>query len=99
MTEKYTVPMTQYLRPDGRTKGVETDLPNETLELFKDMIKCGCRFEVEELRTGEVSVTISTTDPYAKDIDISVTENGPAVQAGMVAMLERKLWKGEGYEG
>ena len=90
MNETYPAAVTQFLRPNGRRQAVVMDLPLETKPLYDDMVAAGCRFESEVLMNGIVSTTISDGET---DLDISLTSNGPKVQEGMVAMLERKAWQ------
>ena len=88
----FEVPVWQYMMPDGRVVQTCTDLGIEVQSLYIEMVKAGCRFEAEVLRTNEVSITIS--DPLVGiDLDCSITPNGPQVQVGMVEMLKRKAWQ------
>ena len=48
---------TQYLRPDGRKRGVEIDMSQEVEDLAKRFIAAGGRYECEELTTGHASLT------------------------------------------
>lgn len=90
--ERFQVPVIQFLMPHGERRETSTNLPVSCRELFNDMTRAGCRFEAEMLTTLQVSITISNPQDE-EDIDISVTLNGPDVQAGMIAMLERQLWE------
>lgn len=92
MDETFEVDVIQFLMPNGKQKLATTRLPESHKEQYRQMIVCGCRFEAEQLTTGEVSVTISDGEG---DVDISITRNGPAVQNGMIAMLERAKWESE----
>jgi hypothetical protein len=47
--------------------------------MAKEIIAHGHRFEVEELRTGMVSFTVSAVSPDDPDIAIELCTNGPAV--------------------
>jgi hypothetical protein len=76
--------------PNGRQEQVTTELPASSALEYTEMRKAGCRFEAEMLVTGEISVTITKGE---NDLDISLTVNGPAVQAGMAAMLSRHMWR------
>lgn len=89
----FTAAVVQFFRPFGDRKIEETELPIEVQPAYEEMRKSGCRFEAEVLATGMVSMTISNPKTE-EDIDISLTRNGPEVQAGMVEMLKRGLWKG-----
>jgi hypothetical protein len=81
--------LTQYMRPNGTPKQVDTDLPIEVQPLYEDMQKNDCFLECEVLTNGHVSVTVTNAD---QDVDISITPNGPEVQQGIAAMLKRQLW-------
>lgn len=87
--ETIVVRVTQFLRPHGRRQEVETDLPARCKEDYEEMLARGCRFEAEVLVGGSVHMTISSAD---EDLDGCLTPNGPAIQEGMVAMLDRKIW-------
>lgn len=88
----------QYYRPGGWPEQTGTRLPREAEPGYRDMVACGCRFEAEVLTTGEVSVTIFNIKDEI-DVDVSLTGNGPAIQAGMVDMIKRQLWKEEVHNG
>lgn len=82
----------QYLLPDGRQRPMTVELPDVHKDAYQRMINSRCRFEAEILITNEVSVTIFDTDSE-EDIDINISNNGPAVLTGMSKMLERELWR------
>ena len=70
------IPFTQFLLPDGRQKAVTIDRPREVAERVQFMIKMGCRFEIEMLSTGEISLAVEHgDDTYA----IEIVPNGPEV--------------------
>lgn len=72
------IPFTQYLRPDGRQHPIEIERPKDIEEMARRMLLYGWRFEVEELSTGDVSLTVH--DPRAEeDVAIEVVPNGPGV--------------------
>lgn len=86
----------QFIMPHGKQKLTECPLPIKMKPLYDRMMGSGCRFEVEMLRTGEVSATITrleTDQRDGEDIDIRITANGPAVQDGMIEMLVAKSWE------
>ncbi len=87
--ETYTAELVQFMRPRGDMQSVTTQLPIATEPRYQEMLAAGCRLECEELKTEEVSVTIKNDE---EDVDIEVSPNGPDVQVGLVAMLERGLW-------
>ncbi|KKM98521.1 hypothetical protein LCGC14_1157110 [marine sediment metagenome] len=88
--EFYTVKVTQYLLPDGRQKQITTELLKISEKDYLDMLKAGCYFEIEMLRTGLISITITKDEV---DIDIEVIPNGSEVQEAMVKMLARRVWE------
>lgn len=66
----------QYLRPNGRKQFVQIERPDPVV-VKADFIRLhGFRFEIEELMTGQVSMTISDDD---NDYAICVCDNGPEV--------------------
>lgn len=83
------VKCTQFLRPNGRQREVETDLPAECQGAYLEMLAHGCRFEAEMLVTGQVSVTISNGEV---DLIMSLIPNGPEVQEAMANMLRSRPW-------
>lgn len=89
LNKTYTAEVIQYLMPDGRQRNVLTELPESSRIDYVDMQRAKCRFEIEILRNGLVSVTITSAD---EDVDIEVIPNGPEVQPAMVKMLARRLW-------
>ena len=88
--EFYTVKVTQYLMPDGRQKQITTRLLKTSEKDYLDMLKAGYYFEIEMLRTGLISVTITKDED---DIDIEVIPNGHEVQEAMAKMLGRRVWE------
>jgi hypothetical protein len=80
------IPFTQYLRPDGRERAVEVDMPLPIEHLAFTFIKAGGRYECEELRTGSVVFTAVYGDD---DIAMEICQNGPDVPYA-VEMIVRK---------
>lgn len=74
------IPFTQFMRPHGRPVPVLIARPEPIATLAKELAAVNCRFEIEELRTGEVSMTIEdgTVDEDGA-LAQEVVENGPAV--------------------
>lgn len=77
------VQFTQYLRPNGRRKAISIEVPDEVAALADHVCSKGYRFEVEELMTGHVSLTVcgpSLEEPgETDDIAIELVNNGPDV--------------------
>jgi len=80
------IPFTQYLRPNGRTREVSIERPAEIYKKAMEIINAGYRFEVEELTTGQISMTISKDD---EDCDIELVSNGPEVPVAVDRMITR----------
>lgn len=82
-----SVPFTQYLLPDGRRQIIFIDIAPDLATKAHQLIALGLAFEIEVLRTGEVSATI--TDPLQGDLDISVFPNDPGVQQRIEELIRR----------
>jgi hypothetical protein len=76
-----SIPFTQYLRPDGRTRDEWIDgRPPEIEQLAQQFIAAGGKFEAEVLTTGYVSLTaVFEMNDEMEDIAIRVVPNGPEV--------------------
>lgn len=82
------IKFTQYLRPNGRTKVIEIERPSEIEALAQGLLKQGYVFEIEELQTGEVSMSIedhSKEDPEV--IAMEICPNGPEVPNAVDKMI------------
>lgn len=75
------VTFTQYLRPDGRTRATWIERSAETAAAASALRAAGCRFDIEELQTGEVSMTVERDDEDGETAVLAheVCANGPAV--------------------
>lgn len=71
-----TVPFVQFLRPDGRRINTEVDRDEAVAEKATVLRSRGCRFEIEELQTGVVSMTVERLDEV---VSIRLADNGPEV--------------------
>ena len=74
-----SIPFTQFLRPDGRTRAVLIDRPDAIALKAGELIARGYRFEVEELMDGTVSMTVEHADCEDGPFAIELCPNGPAV--------------------
>lgn len=74
----HEVPFTQFLRPHGRSKPVVIERPKRIAEKADRVRLAGLSFEVEELLTGEVSLTVADRSEGV-DLFIEVVPNGPEV--------------------
>lgn len=87
-----SVPFTQYLRPHGEKRATEIVLPCKGAEALAALIiKCGYRFEIEMLTTGEISMEVvrDIPDPDIEDeVAIEICENGPVVPLAVTKMIQ-----------
>jgi hypothetical protein len=81
------VPVTRFCLPDGRQVPDETTISDDCKAKYEEMRAAGCRLTAEILSNGNVTCCIEHRE-YG-DFDISLTENGPEVQAGIETMLRR----------
>ena len=82
------IPFTQYLRPTGDKYQVDIDMPPPIEHLALQFIKAGGRYECEELRTGEVSLTAVYNDD---DIAIELCANGPDVPYAVELLVRKSI--------
>jgi hypothetical protein len=86
--EVFVIEFTQFLLPNGRQEKIYLPLANSTEEFRQKVaaiLSAGFRFEIEMLRNGMVSATIS--DDYG-DWEYSITPNGPEVPDGIISMIQ-----------
>lgn len=91
--EEFSVPFTQYLLPNGRTKQVAFGVTGETAVKARSILDKGCKFEAEMLPTGMVSLSVSDGE---QDIAIEVTPNGPEIPEAVVRLVEAAATAGGG---
>lgn len=74
------IPFTQYLRPFGEKKPVEIDRPADVEAAAHRLIDLGCKFDIEELRTLQISMTCEC-DEFEDDEVLAheICANGPPV--------------------
>lgn len=89
------IPFTQYLLPNGRRAAVRLPVDEETFAKAAEIMATGFVFEIEMLRDGRVSATI--THPEHGDAEIVLCANGPDVPAKIKTMImrfkQRKGWR------
>ena len=74
------------MMPSGHTESVEINRP-EAIEIkARQIIASGFRFEIEMLKTGEVSMTITNDEDGDVAIEI-VLFNGPGIPAAVDRMI------------
>lgn len=88
-----SIPFTQYLRPDGRTRAESISRSPEIEALARRWIDAGGKFEAEVLTTGHVSLSaamridedaaddalVFTLDGEWHDVVMKICANGPQV--------------------
>lgn len=85
-----SIPFTQYLLPNGRRSAVTIKRPAKIEALAQKIIAAGCRFEIEMLQTGEVSMEIlkDVPDPDLDDsVAMEICTNGPEVPVAVDKMV------------
>jgi len=83
------VPLTQYLRPDGRRRAITADVDIKLGPKVRAILDKGYRFTAEELSGLGVSLCIENDE---EDLAVEVAENGPGSNSPRVA-LERLISK------
>lgn len=89
----YRMPFTQHLLPDGRKREVWIDMDASVGETAQYLIDCGCRFECELLRTGEVSLTaeLDDEDGETRVLAMEILPNGPGVRAAVERLVAEAM--------
>lgn len=82
------VPFTQYLRPNGRQVQVEIALDADTELKARAILDAGYTFEIEVLRTDEVSATIHSPVLEEDVHHARIVPNGPQVPTAIKHMIE-----------
>lgn len=80
-----SIPFTQYMLPDGRVKKVLICMPDEIESRAKALIGDDCRFEIEMLSSGEISMTCERDDEV---LSIEVCQNGPDVLLAVERLID-----------
>jgi hypothetical protein len=89
-----TIQFTQFLRPDGRQQKVGIDRPRPIEESALWLFENGCNFEIEVLRTGEVSIEVLSPEDDEGDrstLAVEILENGPGVPEAVDRVVEEAL--------
>lgn len=80
-----SIPFTQYLRPNGRTKEVMIDMPADIELKAGKLIESGCHFDIEVLSTGIISMTCEREDDV---LAIRLSTNGPEVPIAVGKLID-----------
>ena len=89
------IPFTQFIRPYGRKLHISILRPDEIAEQASELVANQIKFEIEELRTGEVSMTAEDYRPGAEEptLAIEVVPNGPEVVNAVDRLITRAYTK------
>jgi len=77
-----SIPFTQYVLPNGRKEPTSIETSKEVDKIAHDLIDAGCRFDIEILRTGQVSMTCEREPENEEDdgiLSMEICENGPKI--------------------
>lgn len=77
----------QYLRPDGRPRSVTIDRPVPVERKAREIQGRGCRFEIEVLTTGEVSMSIFDIEEE-EDVAGKIVSNDEKIKGAVDRMIE-----------
>lgn len=83
-----TIPFTQFLMPDGRRTQVTIDRPEAVATLARGLIDQGCRFEIEMLSTGDVSMECLKGE---RCLSGKLCPNGPLVPKMVDEMIQESV--------
>ena len=81
------VPVTQFMRPNGRRKELAIEIKDECKEKYDELYECGATLTAEQLMTGVVSQTI-TLDNFNFDI---ILTPGSSLEGNKEALEEMIL--------
>lgn len=92
----------QFVRPHGVQQLVlfQFEAEPETVAAYREMTGRGCRFEVEVLGTGEVSIAIARRGPDAEDLESEIVSNdADSVHGALVSLLGTRCWASDDWGG
>ena len=88
-TSGTAVQFVQYVRPNGARRPVIIDRDPDTARKAAVLLDHGCRFDIEELMNGMVSMTVERDVDGEDDVvSIRLCHNGPAVPENVDALVE-----------
>lgn len=79
--------VTQYLRPDGRQREVELEIPDEYQQQYDLIYSCECRITCEQMMSGQAAQYISHKHG---DFDIKLTpaDDRKAADKALLQMIK-----------
>ena len=83
------IQFTQYLLPRGQKRQTTIVRPVPVAEQAERLAAAGCRFEIELLTTGQVSMTIERDDDEGETevLGMEIVSNGPDVPPAVDKMV------------
>lgn len=83
------VQFTQFMRPDGRRKPNSIDRPEDIGLAAQELIAAGCHLDIEELQTGDISMSVEREDKEGETdvLSMRVCVNGPPVPVNVDEMI------------
>lgn len=85
------IKFTQFLRPHGQKKPVFIERSPEVESKANQIVLASYRFEIEELTTGEVSMSITWFNPITMETEDVISElvpNGPEVPLAVDRLIK-----------
>ena len=82
-----TIPITQFIPPNGQRVQVETDVQDDEYAKFLELTQKGARLTVERLMNGVISQCIE--HPEVGDFDMELSQNDETVVSKRREMLLR----------
>lgn len=84
------IPFTRYIRPNGRRSQDSVSRPKEIADKAQVLIDKGCKFTVEDLGTGMISLCV---EYEGNDIGIELSENDKSVLDAVDTLINRAYEK------
>jgi hypothetical protein len=78
---------TQYLLPDGRRRSQWIDRPTDIEAMARELVARGCSFDIEILRTGDVSMTVQRESDDDEVLAHEICVNGPTIPASVDTLV------------
>ena len=83
------IPFTQYLLPDGEKRQVSVERSTEIEALAHKVRLIGGRFEIELLRTGDVSLECLIRGDDPQVLSSAICSNGPGIELVVDSIVEQ----------
>lgn len=83
------VNVTEYVRPNGRRTHHQIGIDDKYQRDYDSMNDAGCCLEAEVLRTGQISLTVTSEDA---DVDILIFDEHKRLVEKIGEILSRRKW-------